>query len=372
MAAAASSPCSIRSPSLLRTLGLGVWAAALTGSAATAVAAAPGEQQAIVQTGNGGPEVLTLQSIPVLRPGDHQVLIRVYAAAVNPTDWKMRIGPSPGAAPPVADAATPDRRIPGLDVAGVIESIGTGVTDLHVGEAVFSLIGRTVPGLNGGYSQYVVAPAENVVPKPKQLTYAEAAGIGVAGRTAERSVEQAQLQRGQRVLITGVAGGVGSAAAQIAKAHGAYVFGTAQPVHTAFLKSIGVDKVIDYKQPSWTDQAKNVDVVIDTVGADTATTALGLVKRGGVFITIASRDITPAMCSAAGVTCPYVGAPRAGDPSEGDYLRPVAKLIEAGKFSVHIDKTYPLASAADAQEYNRGGHTEGKIILIVSDRASQK
>jgi NADPH:quinone reductase-like Zn-dependent oxidoreductase len=344
---------------------LAVWAAVLSGTIGIAVAAAPAEQQAIVQTGTGGPEVLSLQTIPVLQPADKQVLIRVYAAAVNPTDWKMRIGPSP-------DAATAARRIPGLDVAGVIESIGPGVTDLHVGEPVFSLIGRTVPGLNGGYSHYVVAPAENVVPKPKRLTYAEAAGVGVAGRTAERSVELAQLQRGQRVLITGIAGGVGSATAQIAKARGAYVLGTAQPVHAAFLKSIGVDQVIDYKQPNWTDQAKNIDVAIDTVGADTATSALGLVKRGGTFITIASRDITPAMCAAAGVTCPYVGAPKPGDPSEGDYLRPVAKLIEAGKFSIHIDKTYPLASAADAQEYNRSGHTEGKIILIVSDRANQK
>ena len=359
-------------PFFLRTVGLGVWAGVLAGHFGVAAAATPAVQQAIVQTGNGGPEVLTLQSVPVLQPGDHQVLIRVYAAAVNPTDWKMRIGPAPGAPPPPADAATPTRRIPGLDVAGVIETIGAGVTDLHVGEPVFSLIGRTVPGLNGGYSQYVVAPAENVVPKPKRLTYAEAAGIGVAGRTAERSVEAAQLHRGQRILITGIAGGVGSATAQIAKARGAYVLGTAQPVHAAFLKSIGVDKVIDYKQPNWTDQAKNVDVMIDTVGGDTATTALGLVKRGGSFITIASRDITAEMCAAAGVTCPYVGAPRPGDPSEGDYLRPVARLIDAGKFTVHIDKTYPLARAADAQEYNRSGHTEGKIILVVSDRASHR
>jgi len=335
-----------------------------------AVAAPPAMQQAIVQSGNGGPEVLSLQSIPVLQPGEHQVLIRVYAAAVNPVDWKMRIGPGSGAGPPAG--AAPTRSIPGQDVAGVIETLGTGVTDLRVGEPVFALIGHGVPGLNGGYAQYVLAPAENVVRKPKRLTYEEAAGVGVAGRTAELSVEKAQLHRGQRVLITGIAGGVGSAAAQIAKARGAYVLGTAQPAHAAFLKSMGVDKVIDYKQANWTDQAKNVDVAIDTVGGDTATAALGLVKRGGTFITIASRNITADMCAAAGVTCPTVGAPKPSDPSDGDYLRPVAKLIEAGKFSVHIDKTYPLTSAAEAQEYNRSGHTEGKIILIVSDRASQK
>jgi NADPH:quinone reductase-like Zn-dependent oxidoreductase len=345
-------------------------AAALAWHSIAAVAAPPTMQQAIVQAGNGGPEVLSLQSVPVLQPGEHQVLIRVYAAAVNPTDWKMRIGPPPGAAPP--DGAAPARRIPGQDVAGVIETLGVGVADLQVGEPVFALIGHSIPGLNGGYAQYVLAPAENVVRKPKRLSYAEAAGVGVAGRTAELAAEKAQLHRGQRVLITGIAGGVGSAAAQIAKARGAYVLGTAQPAHAAFLKSIGVDKVIDYKQPNWTDQAKNVDVAIDTVGGDTATATLALVKRGGTFITIASRDITADMCAAAGVTCPPVGAPRPGDPSDGDYLRPVAKLIEAGKFSVHIDKTYPLAAAAEAQEYNRSGHTEGKIILIVSDQASQK
>jgi NADPH:quinone reductase-like Zn-dependent oxidoreductase len=350
---------------------LGACAGVLSASPGSAIAATPTQQKAIVQTGNGGPEVLTLQSIPVLQPEAGQVLIRVYAASVNPTDWKTRIGPPPGAEPAAA-GAVPSKRIPGLDVSGVIESVGPGVTALKVGEPVLSMIGRSVPGLNGAYAEYALAPAANVVRKPKNLTYEEAAGVGTAGRTAERSVEQAQLHAGQRVLITGVAGGVGSATAQIAKAHGAYVLGTAQPVHDAFLKSIGVDKIIDYTQSNWTEQAKNIDVVVDTVGADTATTTLGLVKRGGTFITIASRAITPEMCAAAGVTCPFVGPPKPGDPSEGDYLSKVAALIEAGKFKIHIDKTYPLASAAEAQEYNRAGHTEGKIILIVSDKAGKK
>jgi NADPH:quinone reductase-like Zn-dependent oxidoreductase len=349
---------------LSRAAQLGMCAGLLSAHMGAVAATLPATQQAIVQSGNGGPEVLGLQSVPILQPADKQVLIRVYAASVNPVDWKMRIGPSPG--------ATPAQRIPGLDVAGGIESVGTGVSDLRVGEAVFSMIGRTVPGLNGGYAQYVVAPADNVIRKPKNLTYAEAAGVGTTGRTAERCMEQAQVRRGQRVLITGIAGGVGSAAAQIAKARGAYVLGTAQPVHDAFLKSIGVDKVIDYKQPNWIEQAKNVDVAIDTVGSDTATAALGLVKRGGTFITIASHDITAEMCAAAGVNCPSAGPPVPGEPSDGDYMRQVAKLIEQGKFKIHIDKTYPLASAAEAQEYNRSGHTEGKIILIVGDKANQK
>jgi NADPH:quinone reductase-like Zn-dependent oxidoreductase len=358
---------------LEQVVSLAACAAALSDINGTALAGAPAEQKAIVQTGSGGPDVLSLQSVPVLQPAQDQVLIHVYAAAVNPTDWKMRMGSPPGAAPPGAAppaGAAPAKRIPGLDVAGVIESTGTGVTGLKAGEPVFSMIGRSIPGLNGAYAEYVLAPADNVVHKPKNLTYAEASGVGTVGRTAQRCVEQAKLQRGQRVLITGIAGGVGSATAQIAKARGAYVLGTAQPVHNAFLKSLGVDKVIDYTQANWTDQAKNIDVVIDTVGGDTATASLGLVKRGGTFITIASRAITPEMCSAAGVTCPSVGPPGPGDPSDGYYLKEVAKLIESGKFKIHIDKTYPLASAAEAQEYNRAGHTEGKIVLIVSDKAN--
>jgi NADPH:quinone reductase-like Zn-dependent oxidoreductase len=255
----------------------------------------------------------------------------------------------------------------------VVEKLGPGVTALKVGEPVFSTIGRGGPaGLNGGYSEFVVAPADNVVAKPKKLTYAEAAGLGTVGATAARVINQAKVAKGQRVLVTGVAGGVGSSAAQIATALGAYVLGTASPRHNAYLKTIGVNEVIDYTQGNWADKARNVDVVIDTVGGDTALTALGALRKGGTYVSVASRDITPDKCAAAGVNCAGGGPPGPAGPSEGDLLRQVAQLANEGKFKVNIDRTYPLANAADAQEYNRQGHTEGKVILIVDAAEADK
>lgn len=384
----------------VRIAKTGVWVGVLGACVGSALAATPTEQKAIVQTGNGGPEVLKLQTVPVLQPADGQVLIHVYAASVNPVDWKMRAGmggpprgaapggapggppggapPGGGAAPPPGGAMTmsaaPTQRIPGMDVAGVIVKAGSGVTDLKEGEPVFSMIGRGggITGLNGGYSEYVVVPAGNVVAKPKNVTYAEAAGLGTAGMTGARSVDQAKVSKGQRVLITGVAGGVGSSAAQIAIARGAHVVGTASPRHADFLKSIGVTDVVDYTQGDWGAKVKDADVVIDTVGGDTALTAFNAVKKGGTFVTVASRDITPEKCAAAGVTCPASGPPGPGGTSEGDLLKEVAALVAQGKFKVHVDKSFPLAQAADAQEYNRQGHTEGKVVLTVTDQAGKK
>jgi NADPH:quinone reductase-like Zn-dependent oxidoreductase len=368
---------------LRKSVGLhsGVWGVLITGWAGLAIAATPTEQHAIVQTGYGGPEVLNYQTVPVLQPGENQVLIRIYAAAVNPVDWKMRLGmrrPAPagvpGAAPGTsappgpAAGATPAQSIPGLDVAGIIEQVGPGVSNLKVGDKVFSMIGRApVNGLNGGYSQFVIAPAANVVAKPANFTFEQAAGIGTVGMTAERTILQTKLSKGQRVLITGVAGGVGSATAQIALALGAHVVGTASARHSAFLKSIGVTDVVDYTDGTWEDKIKNIDVVIDTVGGETPDRALTTLKQGGTLASIAG-GASPDKCAALGVSCLGGGPPAPGGPSEGEMLSSVAKLAAEGKFKIHVDLTYPLEQAAEAQESNRAGHAEGKDILIV-DRA---
>lgn len=387
--------------------------------AGLAMAATPKEQKAIVQNGNGGPEVLKLQTVPVLEPAQGQVLIKVYAASINPVDWKMRTGMGgrppgggapgggaggppgggaggppggapaaggpPGGGPPGGGAGGPPGggaggppggmsgpRIPGMDVSGVVEKVGPGVTNVKVGDAVFSMIGRTtVQGLNGGYAEYVVAAATNVVSKPKKLTYAQAAGLGTAGMTGARAVTQANVMKGQRVFIDGIAGGVGSSAAQIAKARGAVVIGTATAKHNAYLKSIGVDEVVDYSKVKFEETVKPVDVVIETVNAENATRALKILKKGGTLVSVAGAPSAD-QCAAAGVTCPGGGPPGAGAPSEGDMLSEVGKLADAGKFSVNVDKTFPLAQAADAQVLGAEGHTEGKIILTVGPDANKK
>jgi NADPH:quinone reductase-like Zn-dependent oxidoreductase len=366
---------------------------AMMGLATLSQAATPGQQQAIVQSGRGGPDVLSLKTVPVLEPAADQVLIRVYAAAVNPVDWKMRGGSAPGAAPaeagppgggaggpPPGGAGGPPPgggaggppgggspgSIPGFDVAGVVEKVGPGVTAYKAGDPVFSMIGRVqVNGLNGGYSQFVIAPVANVVAKPKNFTYAQAAGLGTAGMTGERIVREGGVKKGQKVLITGVAGGVGSTAAQVAKAEGAYVVGTASEKHAAYLKSIGVDKVIDYTKGNFEEQVKDVDVVINTVSGDTAERSLKTLKKGGTFVSVASRP-TDKQCADAAVTCGGTGpGGMGGGMTEGSLLAAAGKLAGEGKYRINVDKTFPLEQAGAAQEYNREGHSEGKVILIV-------
>ncbi len=396
----------MKSKSLVRAA---IGAAVLAAITGVAIAATPKEQKAVVLTANGGPEVLKLQTIPVLDPGKDQVLIKVYAAAVNPVDWKMRqgmsgmgAGPGPGGegmgAPPGGGAGGPPAggegmaaggppggaggppgggafspSIPGMDVAGVVEKVGEGVTALKVGDPVFSMIGRGgVTGLNGGYSQYVVAPAANVIAKPKNLTYSEAAGLGTAGMTGDRAINTADVQKGQRVFINGIAGGVGSAAAQVAKARGAYVVGTASAKHNAYLKSIGVDEVIDYTKVKFEEAITTpVDVAIETVGAETATRALKIIKKGGKLISVTGSPGADA-CAAAGVVCPAGGPPGANGPSEGQLLAEVGKLASEGKYKVNVDASFPLEKAADAQEENRNGGTSGKIIIVVDAANASK
>lgn len=386
----------LKSPVVRRSLFAGV----LGLLAGVAFAAVPTDMQAIIHTGTGGLETLKLQTVPVRQPEAGQVLIKVYAAAVNPVDWKMLGGrrggppggggggaggpPGGGAAPAAGGGAggppaggggaggppgggASTESIPGMDVAGVVVAVGSGVTSVKPGEAVFSMIGRGVSGLNGSYAQYTLAPATNVIAKPRNLTFEQAAGLGTVGMTAMRSVMTANIKKGDRVLVNGAAGGVGSSVVQIARARGATVIGTASARHDKYLKSIGVSKVVDYTKGPVADQVKDVDVVIDTVGGNSVDDVIKTLKKGGTFLSVAAFGVN-AKCAAAGVTCAGGGRPGAGGPSEGDLLGEVAKLASAGKFSVHVDKTFPLADASAADAYSRGGHAEGKIILV-ADKA---
>ena len=341
----------------------------------------PAQQMAIVQTGYGGAEVLSYQSIPVLEPAEGQVLVKVYAAAVNPIDWRNRqsIGMVAGMGGPAViegmAATSVLQRVPGLDFAGVVVKVGAGVVNVTVGSSVFAKISAgQIVDLNGGYAHYALAPADKVVAKPSNLTYAEAAGLGTVGITALRAVNQAQVRAGQRVFINGIAGGIGSSAAQILKARGAYVLGTASTVHHAYLKSIGVDEVIDYRQVKFEAVIQpSVDVVIETVGVDTATRALNILKHGGTLTSVSGVP-SVTQCSAAGVNCIAIsGAASTGSQTEADLLLEVGRLAQSGQLKLHVDKTFLLQEAAAAQDKNHEGNTQGKIILIVDAiKANQK
>jgi NADPH:quinone reductase-like Zn-dependent oxidoreductase len=381
---------------------LNVVMAVLAGCVAGLAQAAPAEQNAIVQAGTGGAEALVYKQVPVLEPGQGQVRIKVYAAAVNPIDWKSRTGmvgtPRPAAAAPgegqpaVTAPTAQNTRIPGSDVAGVVDAVGAGVTEFKVGDAVFATVGRggsVVTGLNGGYAEYAITTVPSVIAKPKSMTFAAASGLGTATITAVNAINRAQIKTGQRILITGAAGGVGSAAVQLVKARGAHVIAVASGKHTDYLKKLGAEEIIDYTQVAWDEKVHDVDAVLDNVNAENAMKALKTLKKGGVLVSMVGRLESAPECTAAGVECggpsgapapagagPSPGGMGAGGPpstSTSEVLAEVVKLADAGKFSINVDATFPLAKAFDAQEKNRNGGTQGKIVLAVDPvKAGQK
>jgi len=335
----------------------------------TAISATPDMQNAIVQAGTGEAEVMSLQRVPVLTPGEGQVLVRIYASTVNPFEWKLRSGmmdgmvPGMGYAEPHATPATPENTlIPGSDAAGIVEQVGPGVTGLKAGDPVFASISRygniQFDGLNGAYSEFAIAIPENIIPKPASMTYAQAAGLGTATITGVGSVMDMGITEGQRLLVLGAAGGVGSSAVQAAKARGAYVIGTASQRHESYLKFLGIDEYHDYRKGTWQDEISNVDVVIDTVGKDNLMLALKTVRPGAIVVGF-TGGLSEVECEQYKVTC---GSRRIGGRA---VLEEVSRLAEAGQLSVNVDETFPLAEAYAAQEESRDGGTQGKIVLIV-------
>lgn len=339
--------------------------------------AIPTTQMAIVQNGNGGAEVLTLQEIPVLDPGANQVLIKVVAAGINPIERRFREGGGGGAGGMGAPAGgmgggamggnamggPAGASVPGGDLAGIVVKKGENVSNVEVGDAVFAKMPFGAGGLNGAYSQYAVTSDDQIAPKPSDQTYAEAAGIATVGMTAMRTLDHAQVKSGDRVFINGIGGGIGSSAAQIAMARGAYVLGTASAKHHDYLKSIGVTEAINYREVQFDEViTEPVDVAIETVSTATANQALNIIKPGGQLVSIAGAA-TQAHCEEKQVTCARIGG-NVGR-SNKELLAELYQLAEAGKYKLNVDSTFPLEQAGAAQDQNYNVGTTGKIVLIV-------
>ncbi len=367
-----------KSDRYLVRMSLGVALGALA-SVALAASHVPSTMEAVVQTGTGGPEVLKLQHVPVPRPADGQVLVHIYAAGVNPVDWKMRSGAfgpprppgPPGAAaggPPGAAAGGPPGgglRIPGAEFAGVVVALGSNVTQWKVGDAVY---GSGTSMGSGGYAQFTLANADALGAKPKSITYAQAAGIPTAAGTALAAVKQAGAAPGRTVVIVGAAGGVGSATVQLAKADGARVITVASSRHNAYLKKLGADELVNYDKENPADKIKDADVVINLVDGS-ASAVIGYVKRGGLVVLPAGM-VDQAQCASAGVTCGPLS--RAGAPGPAEGYAAVNRLIDAGQYTLKVEKTFPLSQAGAAQELDRAGHAEGKIILVTTPAAEKR
>jgi NADPH:quinone reductase-like Zn-dependent oxidoreductase len=308
--------------------------------------------RAISQEVLGGPEVLSLVELPTPAPGPSDVLVRVHAAGVNPTDWLHRTTGLYLGKPPF---------VVGWDVSGVVEAVGAGVTIRKPGDEVFGML--DYPRGAGGYAEYVAVPSRNVVAKPAALDHIHAAALPVVGLTAWQAlVETADVQPGQRVLVHAAAGGVGHVAVQIAKARGAYVIGTASAGKHAFVRGLGADEVIDYTTTDFAETLRDVDVVLDTVGGEYGTRSLRTMRPGGVLVAIvfAQRDQVRALGQELGIRVEHltVEADHAG-------MKALADLVQRGLLRVEIDDVLPLEKAGEAHRRAEAGRTRGKVVLRV-------
>lgn len=296
----------------------------------------------------GPPEVLVVDEVPVPEPAAGQVLVRVLAAGVNPIDWKFRSGMLREAAP----LALP--HTPGADLAGTVERLGEGVTELSVGQAVYGRGDAT-------YAEYALAGAGTLAPMPASLSFVQAAGVPVGASTAWATLfDAARVEPGQRILVHGAAGGVGAYVVQLARWRDVHVIGTASAANADLVRSLGAESVIDRSASRFEVLVGSLDAVIDTVGGeDLRRRSLGTIRTGGVFVTIAG----PAGETEArerGISAISVDA-----PFSRQRLELIASLIDSGTVRPQIGPVFPLAEAARAHALSETRHGSGRIVLEV-------
>lgn len=299
----------------------------------------------------GGPEVLKYEEAPCPKPQEGEVLIRVRAAGVNPVDWKVRRGDAKG----LLKHSFP--LIPGWDVSGVVAATGRGVQRLKRGNEVYGLLDIH---RDGSYAEYAVMRESAVALKPNSIDHNHAAAIPLAALVAWQSLFHAGgLRAGQKVLIHGAAGGVGSFAVQLAKWKGAHVVGTASERNHRFLHELGADETIDYSTMRFEDVVHDVDVVLDMIGGDTLLRSWGVLKKGGILVSIVAQP-SPEEALKRGVRQAFVFAmPMAAE------LATIASLIDSGNLLPVVDTVLPLTQARRAHVLSETGHTRGKIVLRV-------
>ena len=300
----------------------------------------------------GGPEQLKLEEKPRPEPSSGEVLLRVHAAGVNPIDWKIRQGLMKDFMPLTFPYT------PGIEVAGVVEEVGPGVTAFQTGQAVFGRSAR------GAYAEYIAVPVEALALKPQTLRFVEAAAVPVGATAAWRALfEYGGLTSGQRVLIQGAAGGVGLFAIQLAKWKGAQVIGTASTANLDFVHSLGADTVVDYTTTPVESVIQEVDLVLDGVGAETLSSSLAAIRPGGTLISLAGPP-PQEQAKEHGVHATMIHS----QPSSA-LLQTLTQLIDEGRIKVPVETTFPLSKVQQAHEHSQSGHGRGRIVLRIADEA---
>jgi NADPH:quinone reductase-like Zn-dependent oxidoreductase len=320
--------------------------------------------KAIVYHHYGSPDLLRCEEIGKPTAGDDEVLIRVRAASVNPFDWHFMRG-TPYMVRLVAGLRKPKVIRLGVDVAGLVEAVGRNVTQFHADDEVFG-------ACTGAFAEYVCASEKDLVLKPANVTFEQAAAVPVAACTSLQGLRKGQIQPGHKILINGAAGGVGTFAVQIAKSLGAEVTGVCSTKNVEMVRSIGADDVIDYTQENFTQSGKRYDVVFDTVGNHSLSDCRRVLGPKGTLVMVGGVSkgnwlapfVPPLM---ALVMSPFLSqtlAPVLSKRSKED-LTIMQGLLEAGKVIPVIDRTYPLSEVPEAIRHLEEGHARGKVVITV-------
>jgi len=324
--------------------------------------------KAIVQDAYGSADVLELRDIDQPVPKDNEVLVQVHAAGLHRGDWHVMTG-----LPYLIRLVVPDLglrkpkvRVRGMDVAGRVEAVGSNVTRFQPGDAVFGWC-------DGSFAEYAAAPEDNLAPKPANLTFEQAAAVPTSAFAALQGLrDSGQVQAGQKVLIIGAAGAVGSFAVQLAKAFGAEVTGVCSTTQVDLVRSIGADDVIDYTREDVTDGRRHWDLVLDTAGHRSLSQLRRALTPKGTLVIVGSegrgrwlggfdRSLRAPLLSR------FVGQRLrmlASKPRQED-LQTLRELIEAGKLAPVIGQTYPLGEVREAIRALEAGHTRGKLVITV-------
>ena len=316
--------------------------------------------KAIVYEKYGPPDVLQLKEVEKPTPKDNEVLVKVYATTVTPMDRRLR---QPGMniiARMIAGPIKPKNPILGTEFAGEIESVGNDVKRFKEGDQVY---GGAPPF--GAHAEYVCMPENKVGIKPSNMTFVEAAGVTFAGTTALNYLrEKGNIQEGQKVLVNGASGGVGTFAVQLAKYFGADVTGVCSTSNLEMVQSIGADKVVDYTKEDFTKTGQTYDIIFDTVGKRSFSQCKGSLNRGGIYLsTVASIPLLLQMLLTSKIgDKKAVFALLPFTPEDLIFLK---DAIEAGKVKTVIDRTYPLSEIAEAHRYSEKGHAKGKVVITV-------
>ncbi len=330
---------------------------------APAVADGTELMKAIVYRCYGSPDVLEFEDVEKPTPADDEVLVKVHAASVNPLDWHYMRG-SPYIMRLASGLGAPKDSRMGVDFAGTVEAVGNNVTRFKPGDEVFG-------GRGGAFAEYVTVPEDRALAlKPANMTFAQAASVPIAGVTALQALrDKGKLQPGQKVLINGASGGVGTFAVQIAKSFGAEVTGVCSTRNVEMVRSIGADHVIDYTQEDYTESGRRYDLIIDNVGNHSLLANRRVLSPNGIFVIVGGPKgnwLGPLMSPVkALMLSPFVGQEFVMILAQlrKDDLAILGDLMQEGKVTPVINSRYRLSEVSMAIRHSEEGHARGKIII---------